>query len=94
MSAEVDGKFETIERQKAKELKKSSWWKNKIQSTACYYCGKSLNKTTATLDHIVPISRGGTTVKGNIVVACKSCNQAKKSMTAIEFEEFVRARRG
>ena len=46
----------------------------------CAYCGKSLLDmfNSATRDHIIPISKGGDNVKGNIVPACQSCN-AKKS---------------
>jgi 5-methylcytosine-specific restriction endonuclease McrA len=41
----------------------------------CHYCGK---RKVLTLDHVVPISRGGKHVKENIVPACRSCNSTKK----------------
>ncbi|MCB0357119.1 MAG: HNH endonuclease [Bdellovibrionales bacterium] len=37
-----------------------------------------------TMDHKVPIARGGKTTKGNVVAACKKCNTAKKHLTPAE----------
>lgn len=39
----------------------------------CAYC----NSPHDTWDHVVPVSKGGLTVPGNIVPACRSCNSAK-----------------
>lgn len=48
----------------------------------CCYCGCDVTKKTATLDHVVPLSRGGKTHWENIVTACGPCNAAKgNSMT-------------
>lgn len=74
------------EREKAQQLRKSTWWQNLIRNNAkCYYCGKFLSHEQTTMDHIVPVSRGGSSTKGNIVVACKECNNLKKDMTAVEW---------
>ena len=44
----------------------------------CQYCGDSqLNKKTATLDHLVPSSKGGKSVWENAVCACGPCNANK-----------------
>lgn len=43
----------------------------------CLYCGCNVTKSTATLDHVVPISRGGKTNFENIATACGPCNFAK-----------------
>jgi len=37
-----------------------------------------------TMDHILPLGRGGRSTKGNIVTACKSCNTAKAHKTPAE----------
>jgi 5-methylcytosine-specific restriction endonuclease McrA len=42
------------------------------------------------MDHIVPISRGGRTTKGNMVTACKECNNAKKQLLPIEWEQHLK----
>lgn len=43
----------------------------------CLYCSCSVNRTTATLDHVIPVSRGGKTEWSNIVTACAACNTKK-----------------
>lgn len=44
-------------------------------STQCYYCLKNCEELS--LDHVVPISRGGQNCIENIVSCCKSCNSSK-----------------
>ena len=50
----------------------------------CQYCDKPGTKQrTLTLDHIIPESRGGPTVVGNLITACKPCN-TKKTNTPLD----------
>ena len=72
------------ERKKASELKKSSWWKNKLAASLCHYCNQRFSPKELTMDHIVPLSRGGKSTKGNVVPACKKCNTDKKWLTPVE----------
>lgn len=44
------------------------------QGGRCYYCDVVCELT---MDHVTPISRGGTHTAGNIVGACLSCNSKK-----------------
>ena len=45
----------------------------------CHYCGKKLFNSDATVDHLVPLSRGGERLDANnLVAACRSCNSSKK----------------
>ena len=43
----------------------------------CQYCYIELPRKELTLDHVIPISRGGKTSWENIVASCKTCNIAK-----------------
>ena len=36
------------------------------------------------MDHVVAVARGGTSTKGNVVPACRKCNQEKKLATPVE----------
>ncbi|MFO7937927.1 MAG: HNH endonuclease [Kiritimatiellia bacterium] len=72
------------EREKAKALKKSAWWRRQLDSGICHYCGKKVGADNLTLDHIVPVARGGCSSKGNVVPACRDCNQKKKYLTPAE----------
>ena len=45
----------------------------------CQYCGQGFPTHELTFDHIVPRSRGGRTLWGNVVTACGTCNLLKGS---------------
>ena len=47
----------------------------------CQYCSTPYTKANLTLDHVVPLSKGGKTSWTNIVAACKSCNGRKADKT-------------
>ena len=49
----------------------------KYGTLTCVYCNKSVEFGGDTLDHIIPLSRGGTNDKMNLTIACKSCNCKK-----------------
>jgi 5-methylcytosine-specific restriction endonuclease McrA len=77
-----------IKREKtaARELRNSRWWQSKIANRAsCHYCAKSLTKDECTMDHVVPIVRGGRSTKGNVVIACKDCNNQKKDKLVMDW---------
>lgn len=78
------------EKAKARELRKKQWWKSLADRGICYYCGEKVHPLEITMDHVVPIIRGGKSTKGNIVPACKNCNNAKKQMLPMEWEEYMR----
>jgi 5-methylcytosine-specific restriction endonuclease McrA len=75
------------EKAKARLLRKSGWWQQKIGKAICYYCQKPLASDEATMDHIVPLSRGGYSSKGNIAVSCKPCNTRKKDSCPLAWTE-------
>jgi 5-methylcytosine-specific restriction endonuclease McrA len=43
----------------------------------CQYCSKLLNSLNASVDHIIPSSKGGTHEWTNVVASCKQCNAKK-----------------
>ncbi len=77
------------ERAKARELRKSGWWKNRIALGACHYCAGTFAAKELTLDHVVPLVRGGKTAKGNCVPACKACNSKKQDLLPSEWQEYL-----
>jgi 5-methylcytosine-specific restriction protein A len=65
------------ERQKARELRASPWWKRKRGAGVCHHCGEKFSPHDLTMDHLVPIVRGGKSTKGNLVPSCKKCNSGR-----------------
>lgn len=72
------------ERQKAKALRQSQWWRQRLGQGLCHHCGQRFKKEDLTMDHLVPLSRGGRSTKANCVVSCKPCNAQKGHWTAGE----------
>lgn len=50
----------------------------------CQYCGRRFPPSELTIDHVIPISRGGTNSWRNVVTACKECNNRKGNRTPAE----------
>jgi 5-methylcytosine-specific restriction endonuclease McrA len=72
------------ERQKARELRASQWWKRKRAAGLCHHCGERFPPGDLTMDHLVPIIRGGKSTKGNLVPSCKKCNAERKHRLPFE----------
>ena len=49
----------------------------------CAYCNQESDKLT--VDHVVPLSRGGTNDISNILPACRSCNSKKNNKSLLAF---------
>jgi len=97
MSFEIDivsDKDIKKEKEKARRLRRTHWWNNKIQNGVCFYCTREVGREQLTMDHVVPLSRGGKSRKGNIVAACKECNTNKKYLLPVEWEEYLRTLSG
>ncbi|MEW1550966.1 HNH endonuclease [Streptomyces tsukubensis] len=56
-------------------------WKSR-----CAYCGALAQH----LDHVVPLSKGGTDTENNMVPACIGCNLSKGAKTLAEWAESFR----
>lgn len=72
------------EKAKGRELRQTQWWKQKIAKGICHFCGEKFKPIELTMEHLVPIGRGGRSTKGNCVTACKGCNSKKGSKTTVE----------
>jgi len=52
----------------------------------CPYCGEYMNRRTKTLDHMVPLSKGGLHGTANVIICCNRCNSAKRNR---DFDDWV-----
>ena len=55
----------------------------------CIYCMKKLTNEKATLEHKLPLARGGSNNIRNLDIACVSCNSRKKNRTEKEFRRII-----
>ena len=74
-----------IEKSKARELRQSVWWKQQLGKGICYHCEKKFPVAELTMDHLIPIVRGGKSDKKNCVPSCKPCNTEKGYKTRAEW---------
>ena len=72
------------EKAKARELRQSQWWRQEIGKGICYHCGEKFKAADLTMDHLIPIARGGKSTKNNCVPSCKDCNNKKGYKTRAE----------
>jgi 5-methylcytosine-specific restriction endonuclease McrA len=87
----VDPRHKTSERNKARDLRRSAWWRRKLSDGICHYCGERFPANALTMDHKIPVARGGRSTKSNVVTSCKPCNNDKKAQTPVE---MILERRG
>jgi hypothetical protein len=77
------------ERQRARVLRASAWWKRRLARERCGYCGQPTPARELTMDHRVPVVRGGRSVRANLVAACRACNAAKKYLLPVEWAAYL-----
>lgn len=80
----VPQEMQKRERAKARELRNSQWWRQQVGPGICYHCGQKFPASEMTMDHLIPIARGGKSNKRNCVPSCKSCNTEKGHLTRVE----------
>lgn len=56
---------------------------NKIKCGKCIWCEKIIGQSQITLDHKIPRYYGGENNKFNLLIACRTCNQARGAITAL-----------
>jgi len=72
------------ERERARALKATAWWQAQLAKGVCRHCGGHFPPNQLTMDHLIPVARGGRSDKHNVVPACFACNQAKAAKTPVE----------
>lgn len=72
------------EKAKARELRATQWWKQEVGKGVCYHCENKFKPADLTMDHLIPIARGGKSDKKNCVPCCKDCNTKKGNQTRAE----------
>ena len=60
-----------------------------IQNRRCGYCGTQIGIREVTVDHIIPLSRGGPDCADNVICSCKPCNELKRDRTVEEFRALI-----
>ncbi len=51
----------------------------------CVYCLVEIAENSFVIDHLVPMSKGGTNARHNLAASCGPCNQRKADTDAVEF---------
>lgn len=64
-----------------------AWIQSLGEDEKCTYCDALARE----IDHVVPISKGGLGVRGNLTPCCRTCNLRKRSM---DLEDWLRRLRG
>lgn len=57
----------------------------RFYANKCFYCAEDAD----TIDHRIPLARGGSALPANLVPACRSCNSRKRTRTQTEFFELL-----
>lgn len=59
----------------------------KYGTLTCYLCLKQISFGQDSLEHKIPLSRGGTNEYNNLAIACLSCNHKKHTKTEEEYRK-------
>ena len=60
-----------------------AWYALSAQAIAAQpWCTTCYTTTDLTTDHVIPMSRGGTSTWDNVQVLCRSCNSKKRNAQA------------
>ncbi len=67
------------------EVRKYVFQRDKYQ---CQSCGKTTIETNLTIDHIIPLARGGQNDISNLQTLCRICNQTKTDKLDPRFRRY------
>ena len=64
------------------------------QNWRCCYCGERMdgqgdNPNAPSVEHVIPLSKGGTDAPGNLVAACRRCNSKRSSTYWLEHRQAL-----
>jgi 5-methylcytosine-specific restriction endonuclease McrA len=69
----------------------ADYLKKLLEGNICYYCGCVI-KGKKTIDHKIPVVKGGTNDNENLVLACVHCNTQKNDKTEEEYREWLKSK--
>jgi 5-methylcytosine-specific restriction endonuclease McrA len=55
-----------------------------LQCSRCFYCLKKIKSSKTTVDHLIPICKGGGNELTNLVTCCKTCNSIKNATVLVD----------
>ncbi|NET01023.1 MAG: HNH endonuclease [Sphaerospermopsis sp. SIO1G2] len=67
------------------EVRKFVYQRDKYQ---CQSCGKTAQETQLSIDHIIPLSRGGKNDISNLQTLCLTCNKRKTNKLDNRFQRY------
>lgn len=82
----LDGNYQRRMRVNQQRFKVSKKEITKLKSQSCFYC-QSQEKIV--IDHVIPLSRGGSHSVGNLVSACQKCNLSKYNKFITEWKYYA-----
>lgn len=65
-----------------------------LQNGKCFFCGRDLAKAEASVEHLLPKSKGGNDADGNIVACCVTLNRTFGNMELKDKVKFVLEQKG
>ena len=68
------------EKWKAKALRQSQWWRQRLATGVCAYCQGSFAPDDLTMDHVVPLARGGRSIRSNVVPSLRGSAAAGRGL--------------
>jgi 5-methylcytosine-specific restriction endonuclease McrA len=86
---EVDDDTLRLEKARARALRQTAWWRRRVAPGLCHYCRRAVGAKALTLDHVVPLVRGGRSIRANMVPACKDCNTKKQALLVWEWQAYL-----
>lgn len=81
-SVSISNRKQKLKRKNVKSFKVFNFEIAKIVKSPCAKCAQP---GPSTIDHIIPVSRGGTHSIGNLQPLCKSCNSRKNNRVMMEW---------